>query len=471
MSHDLFAYDDEILSDMGIPYAQGEPISFTTTPPPAFMPTAIIPDGEGDEDAPEQLAPGHLVDDTVDENLPVLPDVKEPKRGCWRFRPTAGVLITLPRCFEGGKAKTLDEFYENVLRFVRSCSNVAQFVVGMEPHADGVPHFHAYVEFSGSKDQVCINAAKLWEVLGKHGDLRIGRSRELDRVRMYLYVLKNDMYRELNNEAGTRKARLAELSTKANQKEAASKVSREIAEMLMSAQGGDARAAAKRVLEAYPEKAASAKRFKEAAETIALLMRPEPERKPWRGISVNDDYPNADKFPMSAEDRVAAEQICSWFNLRVNQVRAPIRERQLAIVGPPGTGKTTFLAQLEEYLKVYVPIMDGAWWPGYEPDKTHLMALDEYHGTIQWGTLLKLLDGSSMVLNVKNGQVFKRAITDNHACVIFSNTGPETWYRALFDKQPGLQSALYHPEALDQRRIDVVRISHDFKFYHYIKFN
>lgn len=79
----------------------------------------------------------------------------------------------------------------------------------------------------------------------------------------------------------------------------------------------------------------------------------------------------------------------------------------LALIGPPGTGKTSSVhTAWGQSLYVVEPpnTFGGAvWWDGYEGEETVL--LDDYEGWLPWVQLLRLLDPYPMRVAVKGGFV------------------------------------------------------------------
>ena len=101
--------------------------------------------------------------------------------------------------------------------------------------------------------------------------------------------------------------------------------------------------------------------------------------------------------------------------------------------GGPGSGKSAY-CQLqedlagEEFYWLSAPA-DGAgrnsrmWWDGYNGEST--VVIDEFYGWIPYSLLLRMLDRTSVQVEVKGGSVPLRATR----FIFTSNTPPEQWYR------------------------------------------
>lgn len=93
-------------------------------------------------------------------------------------------------------------------------------------------------------------------------------------------------------------------------------------------------------------------------------------------------------------------------------------------IGPPGCGKTRWAFEnFPDLYRVSIPKKTGQlWFDGYEGQETIL--LDDFYGEIAYPTLLHLLDGYPMQVQIKGGFVWKnwkRVIITNNECL-------ENWY-------------------------------------------
>lgn len=90
------------------------------------------------------------------------------------------------------------------------------------------------------------------------------------------------------------------------------------------------------------------------------------------------------------------------------------------IYGPPGTGKSEYVYQ--NYEGVYSKPMEMDYWEDY--DGQLILLLDDFNSEMKVATLLRILDGNPMILNVKNKSA--------RACwihvFITTNVNFEAWY-------------------------------------------
>lgn len=93
-------------------------------------------------------------------------------------------------------------------------------------------------------------------------------------------------------------------------------------------------------------------------------------------------------------------------------------------IGPPGCGKTRWAFEnFPDLYRVSIPKKTGQlWFDGYEGQETIL--LDDFYGEIAYATLLHLLDGYPMQVQIKGGFVWKNW----KRVIITSNEYIENWY-------------------------------------------
>ena len=97
----------------------------------------------------------------------------------------------------------------------------------------------------------------------------------------------------------------------------------------------------------------------------------------------------------------------------------PFKSRQLFLVGPPNTGKTSLVRQVQKYCAVYH--MDvSTWFPNYRDGVYKLIFWDQFKlkGGMSHTDLLKFLQGSPMDLQYKGGSSLRQ---DNQLIVMTSN--------------------------------------------------
>lgn len=96
------------------------------------------------------------------------------------------------------------------------------------------------------------------------------------------------------------------------------------------------------------------------------------------------------------------------------------------LCGKAGTGKTSYVTEKHGYDDVFVLDTDADpkfLLDGYDGEK--ILLIDDFNGGIKYNTMLRLLDGHPMKLNVKNGRTYKAW---EHV-YITSNVSPAYWYR------------------------------------------
>lgn len=96
------------------------------------------------------------------------------------------------------------------------------------------------------------------------------------------------------------------------------------------------------------------------------------------------------------------------------------------LCGAAGTGKTTYVCKKYGYENVFRLDMDADskyLLDGYAGEK--ILLIDDFNGGIKYNTMLALLDGHPIRMNVKNGRTYKAW---EHV-YITSNVTPAYWYR------------------------------------------
>lgn len=126
---------------------------------------------------------------------------------------------------------------------------------------------------------------------------------------------------------------------------------------------------------------------------------------------------------------VAEIQILDFLKQNIGTVR-PLRQKQLWIKGPIGSGKTTFATLLDKFLRIYTLIYETDYMEGYEPNLTDLVIFDEFRGQKTLTFLNSFIDGSIKKYNVKYSWTTKRK---NHPVIFFSNFSPTECYSKASD--------------------------------------
>lgn len=109
---------------------------------------------------------------------------------------------------------------------------------------------------------------------------------------------------------------------------------------------------------------------------------------------------------------------------RLNQIHThgcnrPFKSKQLLLIGPPNTGKTSLVRQVQNHCAVYH--MDvTTWFPNYRDGVYKLIFWDQFKlkGGMSHTDLLKFLQGSPMDLQYKGGSSLRM---DNQLIVMTSN--------------------------------------------------
>lgn len=108
------------------------------------------------------------------------------------------------------------------------------------------------------------------------------------------------------------------------------------------------------------------------------------------------------------------------------------REVEVFVIwGPAGSGKTRSVVEKEDDLYICDMVGDG-WWDGYENEKAILF--DDFYGGVQYGKMLRYLDGYNVRLNVKG----KSCQANWERVYITSNEPPEQWYAGIGNEKDAL---------------------------------
>ncbi len=145
----------------------------------------------------------------------------------------------------------------------------------------------------------------------------------------------------------------------------------------------------------------------------------------------NDLLEVKDAIQHGASDRELAENYFPTWTRNFKSFReyrrliSPERDWQTSCIvlwGTKGTGKSSLARRLCDGRSTYWTIPNSSWWDGYEGQE--FIIIDEYDGSIQHNTLLRLLDCNPLQLEIKGGttQITPRRI------FITSQTSPQSWY-------------------------------------------
>jgi len=111
-------------------------------------------------------------------------------------------------------------------------------------------------------------------------------------------------------------------------------------------------------------------------------------------------------------------EILDWLTENIKQTRTAAQEL-LYVWGDTGLGKTTLLARLREYLRVYDIPPSEDWYDNYEDGQYDIAFLDEFKAnkTIQW--MNSFLQGHPFLLKRKGTTPYLKK--DNLPTIICSN--------------------------------------------------
>ena len=95
------------------------------------------------------------------------------------------------------------------------------------------------------------------------------------------------------------------------------------------------------------------------------------------------------------------------------------KTKQLLLVGPPNTGKTSLILKIQQFVSVY-HLGVSNWYPNYRDGCYKLFCWDQFRlkGSMSHTDLLKFLQGSPMDLQYKGGSALRM---DNQLIVMTSN--------------------------------------------------
>jgi len=121
--------------------------------------------------------------------------------------------------------------------------------------------------------------------------------------------------------------------------------------------------------------------------------------------------------------------IAEWLNKNIKEKR-DFKQTQLYIWGPPNMGKTSLINKLSEFLRIYYVPRDEDFYDEYEDGVYDLIVFDEFTNTKKMQFMNQFLDGQSMYLRKKGGQIMK---SDNLPIIILSNYSLEQNYKKLYE--------------------------------------
>ncbi len=116
------------------------------------------------------------------------------------------------------------------------------------------------------------------------------------------------------------------------------------------------------------------------------------------------------------------KEVLVWLMINLCKPRH-LRQKQLLILGVPGTNKTNLVQALSEFLDVYFVSRRPNDFTGAEKKEYDLWVIDEFSGyTLSLEMLNMLLDSQKMLLDTKYGKMFEK--TRNVPIIMLGNSVP-----------------------------------------------
>lgn len=343
-------------------------------------------DEDEDEVPPTQLLPATPVSDFVAPPVPAAP-----RKGGFRINAKK-LFLTYPQC-DTGPVTAMDNLK------VRFGDDLVSCVVAQELHKDGNLHLHVALELRkafDSRDETCFDF-----VTGTHGNYQGAR----DWCHVLRYCVKDGAYLSYGiDPQAYLQAREKKKSTSFAHVAGRMMEGASIAQLTNEVPGF--------VLQHLPKmKMFSTHLSLVKSLTVPPLPLPHPDQCP---------------LPQPLLD------IYGWVFQNAKQTRR-FGSPNLAITGPTGVGKTTFLLALSKYLRLYWVPMEENFFDSYDDDQYDLLVFDEYKAqkTIQF--MNSFCQGAPFCLKVKGGQVMKRK---NLPVVLLTNYTPQEMYPNVWAEQP-----------------------------------
>lgn len=131
----------------------------------------------------------------------------------------------------------------------------------------------------------------------------------------------------------------------------------------------------------------------------------------------------------------------------------PHKSLNLLLVGPPNTGKTSLIMELEKHTSSYPLGTKKGWFPAFKNRTYKLLVWDEFSlGVYKYPDLLKLLEGRPMQLPIKGGHISK---DDRQLMIATSNISLIRHVKNRFYKQDDVRDSIANLRA----RIIEIKVS------------
>lgn len=111
-------------------------------------------------------------------------------------------------------------------------------------------------------------------------------------------------------------------------------------------------------------------------------------------------------------------RVATWLNLNLFQERA-FKQPQMWIHGPPNHGKTSLIAALQKYCRVYVVPLTENWDDNFDDNDIDLVVFDEFKAQRQITWMNGFTDGSTFPVSRRGCAPFLK--TKNLPCLVLSN--------------------------------------------------
>lgn len=296
------------------------------------------------------------------------------------------IALTYPKC---------DLTRERVLGFLQLLGGdkYQGACASIERHADGTPHIHAYLRLSSKR---CFRDPRTFDIDGHHANFQPCRNPK----HWLNYIRKEDQSALMDGD-------LADLLGGPKPKERLTDV---IARRIES---GDSSAS---IFEDFPGFYLMNKRKIEELQDFMVRKRQKLDKLDWE-----------EACSKLAETQVEAQEVSDWLVANIKKPRK-LRQPQLWLQGPPGSGKTTLVQELERFLSVFYVPMDGdSFLDGFQDDYD-LIVFDEMKSQFKLTWLNQFIVGSTMSVNVKGAKILK---TKNTPVMFLSNYGVLSAYKNM----------------------------------------
>lgn len=315
--------------------------------------------------------------------------------------------LTFPKCNE-----TPDACVERIQDKFHSDSNFLWCVVAQETHEDGDKHLHGLVIFKSAHEA---NNASYWDfVAGQHGNYKSVGAGQRNLQKTAVYVSKeggpiafsgitSDDFIQLCNDKSDSVLSSVWSSIKRN-------------------------AAMADIIEESPGMLLNIRRIREAQDVWAHEVQKRKVRTSFYGRMFYNDVELGNQF-LRADMSDAFKSIADWCNGNFGGERfkkRPIRAPQLWVVAPPGSGKTTMVDTLRQYLNVY-DVAYETFQDNFENRTYDLAVFDEFVGQLPISWMNRWLDGSYFNLRRKGVAAYPK--DHNIPTVVLSNFHPEECYK------------------------------------------